>query len=301
MRRFGPRNEVRGHVLKAWITAGILGCWIALGAGFAAAEPEGAAPAAPAPAVDLLSHIPFAPGEELNFAVRYGVVRAGDAKLAVEGLEMVNGEPAYRLVSTARSSRFFSTFFEVKDRVESVWSVQRRVPLRFEKHIHEGSYTRNEVVRFDHEAGTAVYADGKVKEIPPGVQDVLSAFYYVRTQNLTPGDSLEVPNHSDGKNYPLVVRVLRRETITVPAGTFTCVVVEPMLKTAGLFKQEGRLTIWLTDDARKMPVLMKSKVTVGSIVAELESFRMGRPPRLKGEARTLGPDASGTAPAAAGR
>lgn len=301
MRRIGPRNEVRGHVLKAWITAGILGCWIALGAGFAAAEPAGDGAAAPVPAGDLLSHIPFAPGEELNFAVRYGVVRAGDAKLAVEGLEMVNGEPAYRLASTARSSRFFSTFFEVKDRVESVWSVQRRVPLRFEKHIHEGSYKRNEVVRFDHEAGTAVYADGKVKEIPPGAQDVLSAFYYVRTQNLTPGDSLEVPNHSDGKNYPLVVRVLRRETITVPAGTFTCVVVEPMLKTAGLFKQEGRLTIWLTDDARKMPVLMKSKVTVGSIVAELESFRMGRPPRLKGEARTLGPDASGTEPAAAGR
>lgn len=288
-------------MLKAWITAGILGCWIAAGAGFAAADPAGAVPAAPAPATDLLSHIPFAPGEELNFAVRYGVVRAGDAKLAVEGLEMVNGEPAYRLVSTARSSRFFSTFFEVRDRVESVWSVKRRVPLRFEKHVHEGGYTRNEVVRFDHEAGTAVYADGKVKEIPPGAQDVLSAFYYVRTQNLTPGDSLEVPNHSDGKNYPLVVRVLRRETITVPAGTFTCVVVEPMLQTAGLFKQEGRLTIWLTDDARKMPVLMKSKVTVGSIVAELESFRMGRPPRLKGEARSLGPDASGAAPAAAGR
>lgn len=277
-------------MLKAWITAGILGCTAAL----AAAEP------APAPAPT--THIPFAPGEEFEFAVKYGVVRAGDAKLAVEGLEMVNGEPAYRLASTARSSRFFSTFFEVKDRVESVWSVTRRVPLRFERHIHEGNYTRNEVVQFDPEAGTATYPKGKVKEIPPGAQDVLSAFYYVRTQNLAPGDSLEVPNHTDGKNYPLVVRVLRRETITVPAGTFTCLVVEPLLKTAGLFKQEGRLTIWLTDDARKMPVLMKGKVTVGSIVAELESFRMGRPPKLQGDVRP--PDGAPPAvspPGAAGR
>jgi hypothetical protein len=138
-----------------------------------------------------------------------------------------------------------------------------------------------------------------VKEILPGTQDVLSAFYYVRTQPLAPGDSLEVPNHSDGKNYPLMVRVLRRETITVPAGTFTCLVVEPLLKTAGLFKQEGRLTIWLTDDARKMPVLMKGKVTVGSIVAELESFRMGRPPKLRGDAAI--PEPGATAPGMPGR
>ena len=55
--------------------------------------------------------------------------------------------------------------------------------------------------------------------------------------------------------------------------------IEPLLRSAGLFKHEGRLTIWLTDDARRMPVLMKSQVAVGSIVAELESFRVGRAPR----------------------
>jgi hypothetical protein len=88
------------------------------------------------------------------------------------------------------------------------------------------------------------------------------------------------------------VRVVRRENVEVPAGTFRCLVVEPLLKSAGLFKQEGSLTIWLTDDARRMPVLMKSKVAVGSIAAELESFRMGRTvPAGLGGARTDGAEA----------
>ncbi len=130
-------------------------------------------------------------------------------------------------------------------------------------------------MRFDHDQNRATYTNGKIFSFLEGSQDVLSAFYFVRSQALVPGMMLIVPNHTDGKNYPLQVRVLRRETVTVPAGRFTCVVVEPLLKSAGLFKQEGNLTIWLTDDARRMPVLMKSKVAVGSIAAELESFTPG--------------------------
>ena len=160
-------------------------------------------------------------------------------------------------------------------RVESVWSVTARLPLRFEKHIREGKYVKDSGMRFDHSLRRATYTNGKDFPFPEGSQDVLSAFYFVRSQALTPGAVLVVPNHTDGKNYPVEVRVLRRETVTVPAGTFACVVVEPLLKSAGLFKQEGSLTIWLTDDARRMPVLMKSKVAVGSIAAELESFRPG--------------------------
>ena len=218
------------------------------------------------------SPLPFAPGEELRFAVKYGPVRAGEARLSVHGPEIVDDQTAYRFRSTAESSRFFSTFFPVKDRVESVWSVTARLPLRFEKHIREGKYAKDSGMRFDHGQRRATYTNGKSFAFPEGSQDVLSAFYFVRSQALVPGAVLVVPNHTDGKNYPVEVRVLRRETVTVPAGTFACVVVEPLLKSAGLFKQEGSLTIWLTDDARRMPVLMKSKVAVGSIAAELESF-----------------------------
>lgn len=251
---------------------------------FALASVSGAAPlpagrATPAAALPL----PFAPGEELRFAVKFGPVRAGEACLSVHGPETVDGQRAFRFRSTAESSRFFSTFFPVKDRVESVWSVDSRLPLRFEKHIREGKYAKDDAMHFDHERGRATYTNGKSFPFPEGSQDVLSAFYFVRSQALPPGALLIVPNHTDGKNYPLEVKVLRRETVRVPAGTFSCVVVEPLLKSAGLFKQEGSLTLWLTDDERRMPVLMKSKVAVGSIAAELETFRLGgagRPPSI---------------------
>ena len=270
------------------LKASILGFLVIMGGGLLAVLHE-----APEASPGGRSHLAFAPGEELNFAVKYGMVRAGDARLAVEGYEMVDGDPAYRLVSTARSSRFFSTFFKVNDRIESLWSVEQRVPIRFEKRIREGGYSKDETVEFDHQKGVAVYGNTEEKEILPGTQDILSAFYFVRNHRLAPGDTVVVPNHSDGENYPLEVVVLRKERIKVDAGEFSCIVLEPLLKTAGLFKQEGRLTIWMTDDARHMPVLMKGKVAVGSIVAELESFRMGRPPKLSGEAGEGGQTAMG--------
>jgi hypothetical protein len=222
-----------------------------------------------------MPNLPFAPGEELNFAVKYGMVRAGDAKLAV-----VPGKTAgnYRLLSTAKSSRFFDTFFPVDDRIISEWSPALGAPVEFEKRSREGKYKRDEKLQFDQEHGLALYPNGKREKMPPMSQDVLSAFYVMRAHKLVPGSSFEIPNHADGKNYQLVVKVHRRETVDVEAGHFSCLVVEPMLQTAGIFKQEGQLLIWVTDDARHMPVQMKGKVAVGSIVAVLESFRMGQPP-----------------------
>ena len=235
---------------------------------------------------ELLPNLPFAPGEELSFAVKYGMVRAGDAKLAVQPGKAAGN---YRLLSTAKSSRFFDTFFPVDDRIISEWSTGLRAPLEFEKRSREGKYKKDERLRFDHERGLALYGNGRREKMPSGSQDVLSAFYVVRAHKLLPGTSFEIPNHADGKNYQLVVKVHEREKVQVPAGQFSCVVVEPMLRTSGLFKQEGRLLIWLTDDARHMPVQMKSKIAVGSIVAELESFRMGQPPSKAEPGQESGP------------
>jgi hypothetical protein len=104
---------------------------------------------------------------------------------------------------------------------------------------------------------------------------VLSAFYYVRTQPLEIGKSLFIDNHADKKNYPLEVKVIRKERIEVEAGTFDCLVVEPILQASAIFEQKGSLTVWLTDDHIRMPVLMKSKVVIGSIATELTEYCLG--------------------------
>jgi len=90
------------------------------------------------------------------------------------------------------------------------------------------------------------------------------------------GEVMYVDNHSGRKIYPLAVKVERREQVEVPAGTFDCFVVEPMLQAGGLFKHEGRIWVWLTADQKKMPVLMKTKVIIGTVDAKLAKYRPGK-------------------------
>jgi hypothetical protein len=215
-------------------------------------------------------------GEKLTFSVRYGLIRAGEATIEIPGLAVVDGDSCIHVLTTAQSNDFFSTFFHVRDRVESYITKDFLEPRRFEKHLLEGDYQSDVVVRFDSRNNLAVYDDSLFVETLPGTHDILSAFFTSRARVLVPGTVFDLDCHADRKNYPLRTRVLRRERVEVPAGTFDCVVVEPMLRTPGLFKNEGTLTIWLTDDARHIPVQMKSKLVIGSIAVVLTDVD-GRP------------------------
>jgi hypothetical protein len=215
----------------------------------------------------------FGAGEKLLFSIQYGIVSAGDATLEIKNIAIIDGMPAYHIVSDARSNDVFSLFFKVRDHFESFMDTTRLVSLRYEKHLREGKFKKDEIVHFDHDRLLAVYKD---KEVPihPMTQDVLSALYFVRTLPLEVGQSIAVANHTNGKNYPLVVRVLKEERVTVEAGTFDCIIVEPILHSSGVFKHQGKLTVWLTNDKYRVPVLMKSKVVFGSIAAVLKSYRL---------------------------
>jgi hypothetical protein len=145
---------------------------------------------------------------------------------------------------------------------------------RFEKNLREGSYRSDRQYSFDQENHEVVYK-GDTIDIEPFVQDALSTLYFVRAQPMVVGESFFLNNFIDGKKYNLEVKVLKKETVTVDAGTFECLVVEPITQSIGLFKHEGKLTVWLTDDRLRMPVLMKSKVVVGSIAVELTDYSLG--------------------------
>jgi hypothetical protein len=147
------------------------------------------------------------------------------------------------------------------------------VSVRYEKNIREGKFQRQEWAVFDQKKHKATYKD---KEVPiaPRTQDVLTSMYYVRTLPLKPGQNISLANHTDGKNYPLLIKVLRKERVTVDAGTFDCLVVEPFLQGPAIFQQKGRITVWVTDDRYKIPVLVKSKVVIGAVSAVLKSYEL---------------------------
>ena len=221
-----------------------------------------------------VENMAFGVGERLHFDINYGFINAGTATMEVQNLIEYNERPCYQIVTRALSNDFFSTFYKVEDRVESIVDAVGLFSWRFEKNLREGGYKADQMYTFDQERNLVFYDDDSLSTAPV-VQDALSALYFVRTQTLTVGQSLYVDNFTDGENYPLEVRVVKRETIEVDAGRFDCIVVEPVLQAAGVFKHEGRLKVWLTDDRLKMPVLMKSKVLVGSISAELTDYQLG--------------------------
>jgi hypothetical protein len=222
--------------------------------------------------------VPYAPGELLTFSIDYGPVNAGEASLEVRDILVSGGRDCYRVESKARSNRVFSAFYMVRDKVVSHIDRATLFSRYFSKRLREGDYRKNIAIRFDHDAGLARYADGRDLEIEPGVHDILSAFYFVRTLDLEPGHSTFIHTHSSHKNYDLEVKVHGRETISVPAGKFDCYKVEPIILGEGLFQFEGKLTIWLSADQRRLPVLMKTKVKVGAIDASLKSFVLGKHP-----------------------
>ncbi len=168
-----------------------------------------------------------------------------------------------------------SLIYKVRNRIESTWDRDGRFSWRYAENRREGGYRVQEEILFDYPKREALYRNGTRFPIPDRCQDALSAFYYTRTQALPIGGSIVFDYHASRKSLPLEVRILGRDRMKTPAGTFDCVVIEPVLKAGGIFKNKGRLLIWLTADDRRIPVRMRSKVTIGSVDVILQEFAAG--------------------------
>ncbi len=219
----------------------------------------------------------FGPGEKMVFSIGYGPVKAGEATLEVVGLTTYQGRICYELQSKASSNRIFSSFYKVRDKITSYMDVELLYSRYFQKRLREGDYKKTVEISFDHQDEVANYADGNQFDIMAGIQDVLSAFYFVRNLDLGSGDTYSLLAHSSRKTYDLKVIVHGKERITVKAGTFDCYVVEPVLRGEGLFKHEGKITLYVTADEFRVPVMIKTKVPVGSIDVELKEYHPGEP------------------------
>ncbi len=218
--------------------------------------------------------VPWRIGEYFQFSIDWNGLNGGSSLMQVQNFHLVDGRRCYRIVTKAESNSFVSRFYKVRDRAESSVDAESLFSRRFVKRLREGGYKKDVDVRFDQDSRKALYANGKEFDVASRVHDVLSAFYYVRTQPLPAGATLSVPTHDNEKSYDMEVQVLRREKVEVPAGKFSCVVVEPKLKSEGIFKSKGSMQVWLTDDDRRLPVMVKSAVPVGSISVRLTDYRL---------------------------
>ena len=221
--------------------------------------------------------IPFGPGERLEFSVDYGIIHAGTATLEVHPMKEYKGRECYHFVSQAKSARMFDSIYKVRDRIDTLVDSEEFMTWQYRKVQREGKYRADHKIIYDHESNTARYADGQEMEFPEGALDAVSAFYLARVQDLEVGREFVIPHHSDKKTYFLKVVVHRKEKVKVPAGEYECFVIEPLVKDSGPFKNKGRMTIWITDDVRRLPVLMKSEIGVGAVSASLSKIHYGKP------------------------
>jgi hypothetical protein len=211
--------------------------------------------------------------EKLTYDLTWTGIKGGTATQ-----EVIDEGNTIRVVSTARSADWISVFFPVEDRVESVLTKVAPpnigLPQYYRMKISEGSHRRDKEILFDQKGGKADYIDhlGKMRltlPILPNTYDFYSGFYYLRTMKLEVGKPVYVNIFDSMKMWNVEVQVLNREKLKTILGEVETIRVRPLVKSEGIFQRKGAIDIWLTDDERRIPVKMKTKVTIGSITATL--------------------------------
>jgi hypothetical protein len=217
--------------------------------------------------------LPFHPGEELTFKVSWLGISVGTATMKIEPHTSEAGESIWRLISTARSLPFFDAFHKVDDYAESLFDPRTRLPSYFLIRQHEGRRHSQYEMIFDQPQRLVTYRkrDKPARFITTKteVQDPLSVLYRVRSIPLTVGQSIVVPLFNKGKTWMTEVRVLQRERLKLPVGKLDTIKIQPLLREAGIFHHKGDMFVWLTDDAQRVPVQLRSDIKVGAVQARL--------------------------------
>ncbi|MBD3162759.1 MAG: DUF3108 domain-containing protein [Candidatus Eisenbacteria bacterium] len=221
--------------------------------------------------------VPFGPGERSEYEVRVGFFGgSGEASMEVLGIEEVRGHPTYHLSFRLEGGVLFA---KVEDRLDSWLDVSRLVSLRFDQNQHEVNYERHRIYEFYPEMGRWIRENGSVGSLATEEPlDDVSFVYFARTLPLEVGTTHTLSRYFKEDGNPVILEVLRKERIDVPAGTFDTIVVRPIIRTSGLFGEGGEAELFFTDDDRRVLVQMRSRIPIlGHLNLVLKSFEPGAP------------------------
>ena len=211
----------------------------------------------------------LAVGERLAYDVKFGALKVGTGTMQVMGVEDVRGRDAWHTVFTIKGG---VPLYKVDDRMESWIDTATFTSLRFVQEQQEGRRHRLRRYEMYPERGEYVQ-EGETSISSPTVEQPLdeAAFmYFLRTVPLEVGAQYDFNRYFKPDRNPITLQVLRRERIEVPAGSFETIVVRPIIKSKGIFSENGQAEVWLSDDSRHMVVQMKAKLSFGSISLQLK-------------------------------
>lgn len=223
----------------------------------------------------------FKGGEWFKFRVHYGWVTAGYATLEVTDT-ILNKKPVHHVVGYGRTTGLSRAFFKVEDNYETYMDKEEDIPYRFIRQIDEGGHTKDIQIDFDYDRGEALVHNKKHQtkewvEFPADAQDMVSAFYYLRNQldvsNLKEGDTIDLNMFFDKENYVFRLKFLGREILDTEFGDVGSLVFRPYVQSGRVFQEKESLTVWVSDDRNKIPLLIKANLAVGSLKASLVEFK----------------------------
>ncbi|WP_395044054.1 DUF3108 domain-containing protein [Flavobacterium sp.] len=220
-------------------------------------------------------------GEWFKFRIHYGFVTAGYATLEVKEA-VKNNEKVFHAIGRGYTTGMSKMFFKVEDVYESYFDKENGKPFQFVRKVDEGGYTKNQEGFFNQDKNTILVKDYKNKTektytTSENIQDILSTFYYLRNHpnvdKLKVGESITIDMFFDGESTKFKLKFIGREDLKTKFGTVPTMIFRPLVQSGRVFKEEESLTVWISDDDNKLPLRIKASLAVGSIKADLESFK----------------------------
>ncbi|MBX2827108.1 MAG: DUF3108 domain-containing protein [Flavobacteriaceae bacterium] len=220
-------------------------------------------------------------GEWFKFRIHYGFVTAGYATLEVNDVVLDNKE-VFHVKGYGKTTGLSRAFFKVEDDYQSYIDKEKDIPYRFIRNIDEGGYTKDIQIDFNHDTRKALVHNKKknTKEwvnFPQDAQDMVSAFYFLRnrldTSAMAEGETIDIDMFFDKENYKFRLKFLGREVIRTRFGKVPTLKFRPYVQSGRVFKEKESLTVWVSDDDNKMPMLIKADLAVGSLKASLTEFK----------------------------
>jgi hypothetical protein len=217
-----------------------------------------------------LSKVALCKNETLVYQVSWGPFNAGNVILTSNFDSASN---TVHLGGKALSNNFVGAFYKMRDIVMSTVDATGLYPVFFEQHLREGKRYKNDGwILYDHINNKMHIQEKRYKSIdaPQFAHDYLSVLYYIRNIKPSPGDTFTLNLFVNSKIHPMFFRCKERTQLQTENGKINCFLIEPRLTGDGKsFNKKDKLEVWLSDDSIPTPILIKSKIKVGSVSAKL--------------------------------
>lgn len=221
----------------------------------------------------------FKDSEWLKYRMHYGIINAGFATVDIEAVTK-NKKEAYHIVAKGWTTGITGWFFKVNDDYQTWFYKDTMKPYHFRRRVDEGGHIISRDVYFDQKAKKAFVKDHKKKIEKTvsidDVQDMISAFYYLRNNdlsNIKVDDELKLNMFFDYETFGFKMRYLGEDTIKTKFGKIKCLKFRPLVQSGRIFKADESLTVWISADKNKIPIRIQADLSVGSLKADLYQFK----------------------------